>query len=726
MMLVWLAVGCVSWQAAPVDLVERTDVFIGTGGQGFGQGSQHPGAALPGGLMRVGPDTVDESGALGFMHCSGYYYEDPYISAFSHTRKPGIGVPDGGAVGFMPTTSELTDWKDVRAPLDHSLETARPGYYAIELPEIARVEIAAGRRVAHHRIDWFGADRWLTVDLAHTGSTDHGVGDTWIEIDRGAATVRGYVLMDGDLTGRSGGEPTYFVARFSQAWVGDTLWSDGRPQDSGVTRVDGRDIQLTLQFDADIEFRVGVSFVDVGGAALNLDLEHPDGSLEELASRGTQIWRDALGRIEVTGGTAEQQEIFASALYHALLMPTAYGDADGLYLAAGGGIGHQRGWTYYTDFSLWDTYRTLHPLMILAWPDLAADHARSLTDMGERLGYLPRWPAGQGESGSMLGNSADVVLAETWLKGITDWPGERALAISLEQASDLDSVRPRDDLEDVLTYGYVPDDLADSSVSKTLEYAIDDHALSLWAGDLGLTDTETEFQARSMAYQKVFDPDTQFMRGRNSDGSWADFSELSWESAYAEGNAWQYTWLVPHDAEGLAALFGGREALFAKLDRFFEQSTLQEDTYLPDNYYWHGNEPDLHAAYLYALLGRPADTWKWSAWIRDSKYGGSPDGLDGNDDGGTLSSWYAMVAIGLYPMNATTDYVLLPPVFDRVVLHRPDGDLTLIAQGTGENLSGVLVDGVALERAVLNHKDLVGAQTLTFLRSETDEGWGSW
>ncbi len=722
----WLALGCVSWQTGPVDLVEATDVFIGTGGQGFGQGSLHPGAALPGGLVRMGPDTVDESGALGFMHCSGYYYEDPYISAFSHTRKPGIGVPDGGTLGFMPATEELIDWKELRAPLDHSLETARPGYYAVELPDIAHVELAAGRRVAHHRYDWVGADRWLTVDLAHTGSTDHGVGATWLEIDRGSATLRGLVTMDGDLTGRSGGEPTFFVAEFSQAWVNDTVWDNGQAQEEGTTRAEGQDVQITLQFDADVEVRVALSFVDVGGAAVNLALEHPDGTLEELAERGEQAWREALDRFEVTGGTALQQEIFASALYHALVMPTAYGDADGLYLAAGGGLGRQMGWTYYTDFSLWDTYRTLHPLMILAWPELATDHARSLADMGERLGYLPRWPAGQGESGSMIGNSADVVLAESWIKGITDWSAEGALALSVDQATNLDGVRPRDDLAAVMTYGFVPDDLAESSVSKTLEYAIDDHALSLWAADMGQEDVAAEFADRAGNYAQVFDTETQFMRGRNADLSWADFDELSWEDAYAEGNAWQYTWLVPHDPQGLADLFGGRESLFTKLDTFFERSQAEEDTFLPDNYYWHGNEPDLHAAFLYALLGRPADTWKWSAWIRDNKYNGDPDGLDGNDDGGTLSSWYALVAIGLYPVNGTADYVLLPPVFDRVVLHRPDGDLTLEAEGTGENLSGVWLDGEALERAVLSHSELVGAQTLTFQRSETDQGWGQW
>lgn len=726
MMWWWLTMGCVSWETDPVDLVDAVDPFIGTGGLGFGQGSLHPGVQVPNGSMRVGPDTAESSGALGPMHCSGYYYNDPYVVAFSHTRKPGIGVPDGGALGFMPTTSELTDWKDYLAPLDHDLETARPGYYSVELPDIATVELSGGQRVAHHRYDWFGADRWLTVDLAHTGSTDHGVGDTWIEVDRGTATLTGFVLMDGNLTGRTGGEPTYFVAEFSQGWVEDTLWRNGEPQPDGTLRVDGQDVQLTLRFDADVEVRVGISYVDVAGAEINLALEHPDGTLEDLAARTDQVWRDTLGRFTVTGGTALQQEIFSTALYHALMMPTAYADADGLYLAAGGSIARQQGWTYYTDFSLWDTYRTLHPLMILAWPERASDYARSLTDMGERLGYLPRWPAAQGDSGSMVGNSADVVLGETWIKGITNWPAETALALSVEQATDVDGVRPRDDLAVVLEHGYVPADLGGTSVSKTLEYAIDDHAIALWAESMGQDDVAAAAEQRSKAYTHLFEPTQQFMQGRNSDGSWAELNALHQEDYYAEGNAWQYTWLVPHDADGLAELFGGRDALFDKLDTFFELSTLGEDTFLWDDYYWHGNEPDLHAAYLYALLGRPADTWKWSAWIRDTKYNGESDGLDGNDDGGTLSSWYVLVALGLYPMNGTADYVLLPPVFDRVVLHLPDGELTLDAEGTGENLSGVLVDGVALDRAVIDHQTLVGAQTITFLRSENDVGWGAW
>ena len=725
MTTLWLALACVSWETAPVDLVAATDVFISTGGLGFGQGSGSPAATLPAGLMKIGPDTTGESGALGPLHASGYYYEDPYISAFSLTRKPGIGAPAGGAVGWMPTTAETVDPDTYRATLDHDKESAGPGWYRVELEGVGTVELAAGLRTAHMRFDWEGAERWLTLDLSHTGSDDHGVSDAWVELDTGSRIVRGYALLNGSLTGRSGGEPTYFLAEFSEPWVNHTLWDAGRPQE-GVTRLDGANTALTLQFDADVEVRLGLSMIDIGGAEVNLALEHPDGTLEDLAARAEAVWQDTLGTFEVTGGTALEQEIFASALYHAHMMPTAYGDADGLYLAAGGGLGFQAGWTYYTDFSLWDTYRTLHPLVILAWPELAADHARSLTDMGRRLGFLPRWPAGPGESGSMLGNSADIVLAETWLKGVQDFDAAEALEIAVTQATDLDSVRPRDDLSSVLTYGYVPYDLGGSSVSKTLEYAIDDHALALWAADLGEDELATEFTERARGYHHVFDTETQFMRGRNSDGTWVELDELAWSDAYSEGNAWQYTWLVPHDAAGLAELFGGREALFAKLDTFFEKSTLEEDTFLPDNYYWHGNEPDLHAAFLYALLGRPADTWRWSAWIRDGKYNGEPDGLDGNDDGGTLSAWYVLVAMGLYPMNGTVDYVLLPPVFDRIVVHRPDGDLVIEADGTGENLSGVDLDGEPLESAVIQHDDLVGGRHLVFHRSETDVGWGAW
>ncbi len=726
MVLLWLTAGCVSWETDPVDLVDKVDVFVGTGGDGFGVGSLHPGPQVPNGSMRVGPDTRLSYGAFGPYHCAGYWYDDTHVAAFSHTRKPGIGVPDGGAIGFMPATTETIDTDVLMQPLDHTRETAGPGWYSLDLADVAQVDLAAGLRVAHHRYDWHGADRWLTIDLAHTGSDDHGVGDTWIELDPGAATVTGFVHLDGNLTGRTGGEPTYFVAEFSEPWVAHTLWGNSEAQAADTTRVDGRDVQLTLRFDADVEARVAISYVDVQGARINLALEHPDGTLEDLAAATDLAWQDALGRIQVTGGTDEQQRIFATALYHALMMPTAYGDADGLYLAAGGTVAQQQGWTYYTDFSLWDTYRTLHPLMILAFPEKATDFARSLTDMGRRLGYLPRWPAAQGESGSMVGNSADVVLGETWIKGLTGWPAEEALALSHGQATDVAHVRPRDDLSALLEYGYVPADLGGSSVSKTLEYAIDDHAIALWAEDSGEDEIAEAASLRSKSYARVFDTDSQFMRGRNADGSWPEHNELAWEEWFAEGNAWQYTWLVPHDAEGLAEVFGGRDALFAKLDTFFEESTWREDTALPDEYYWHGNEPDLHAAFLYALLGRPADTWRWSAWIRESKYSLDPGGIDGNDDGGTLSSWYVLVALGLYPMNGTADYVLLPPVFDRAVLNLPGGDLVLEAEGTGENLSGVLVDGESLERAVIDHQTLIEAQTITFVRSETDVGWGAW
>ena len=721
---VLLLTACGQESVPTESLVDEVNVFVGTGGLGFGVGSMTPAATAPFGMMKVGPDTTDDFGALAFSHCAGYYYDDPYIQAFSHTRLPGIGVADGGAVGFMPAAEATMDRDRLRAPLDHDEEEASPGFYAVNLDGLARVELSATPRAAHHSYRWeTDGERWLNIDLGHAGSTDHDVYESAIEVDVEAGEVTGYVLMDGQLTGRNdAGAPTWFVARFDADFEDAVVWREREAVDGAAA--EGVQTGASLRFAGDVQVAVGISPVDLQGARSNLAAELPDWDAGGARDRTRADWERMMGTVRVAGGSDEERAIFASALYHALQMPTLYTDVDRRYRGLDNEVHAAADWDYHTDFSLWDTYRTFHPLTILVWPDKAADFARSLSAMGEQIGRLPRWPAGVTDSGSMLGNSADVVLGESFIKGVRDFPVESAFNMALRQATLPVATGGREQLSDYMGRGFVPYDVSDGGTAKTLEYAINDHALGLWASELGETSVAAALLWRSHNYRNVFDTETNFMRGRNSDGSWAPLEDEGWGDAFAEGNAWQYSWLAPHDPQGLAELYGGEEAMVDKLQEMFELSSEEEDSFLPDPFYWHGNEPDLHASFLFAEVGRPDLTQKWVKWVREAKYSDTPEGLDGNDDGGTLSSWYVFAAMGLYPLNGTDRYVLTTPVFDQVVLQRPDGALRIDTVGEGDYLAGAAIDGVPLESASVHHSQLVGGRWLLLYRSEEPTDWG--
>ena len=716
MLVWWLLLAC-SPEETPgaVDLLSRVDPFIGTGGAGFSQGSASPAASAPGGMVKVGPDTSGESSPLGIAHCSGYWYEDPYAVAFSHTRLHGTGASDGGAIGFSPTTAPSVDWKVYRNLMDKSSEVASPGFYSVDLPGVATVELGASTRAAHHRYSFEGEERWLTLDLGHTAA-DHDVLESWMEL--GASEITGFVRMAGSLSGGYGGQPTWFVAQFSTPWTEAGLWVEEEATEA-LVRVEGRAVAATLSFEGDVEVRVGISAVDLEGARNNLEEEIPAWDFDQVVSRTEGRWAEALSAFEVVGGTLPEQRMFASALYHALLMPTNFTDVDGRYRGLDQEVHTAKGWTYYTDFSLWDTYRTLHPLMILAFPEIASDHARSLADMGIRRGELPVWPQGVGETYVMIGNAAEVVLAESAGKGVTGFDERRAFATAHAQATLPGATGARDDLTALLEHGYVPSDLGGGSVAKTLEYAIDDASLSMWAERLGHEELAESYAVRARAYAHVFDAETGFMRPRRSDGTFDPLVETDWSDAYVEGNAWQYTFLVPHDAGGLADLFGGPDLLAEKLDAFFSLSERWVPDYAPAPYYWHGNEPDLHAAFLYGATGLPEQTGRWARWVRETHYTDGPDGLAGNDDGGTLSSWYVFAALGLYPLNGTLDYVVSAPLFDSVRLTTSENSwLTITGEGEGSLSERVLLDGEEWTVPVVSHDQLVHSSRLHTVRSK--------
>ena len=715
--------------------VEAVNPFIGTGGVGWGVGQTHPGAYLPFGMVRVGPNTSMGEFAPGFAHGSGYWWYDWNIRGFSHTRLSAIGAPDLGNIALMPTYLRVGNRiaeRDWREPMDHSLETASPGYYAVTLPGSGiQVELAAAEHAAHHRYRFpqHGAAA-VIIDLDQRSSRDGEVMDAAITIDPEAGEVYGFAEMHGSLSGRPGGLPTYFVARFSRAFDSYGTFQDGETHD-GETQRTGRFLGGWVAFAVSVEeavdVKVGISFIDVEQARLNLDTDIPGWDFQAVRDQAVETWSELLALIEVEGGTRDTRTIFYTAVFHALIQPTSFTEAGGLYRGFDREVHQADGSTYYTDMSLWDTFRTQHPLFVLVLPERQRDMLTSMVRMYEQGGSIPKWPMGLGYTGCMVGSPAANVFAGSYLKGITDFDAATAYEGLRAQATGPVPDAGRGGIEDYLTLGYVAADHEGGSVSRTLEFSYNDYALYRLAEALGEDEDAAMFLEHSRNYRNLFNPGTGFFQGRNADGSWLALLPRWFGDEFIEGNAWQYLFYVPHDVEGLAELKSGRYALIAALEHFFEAAAAALDTLLPDIYYWHGNEPDIHAAYVFALLGRPDLTQRWVRWVMDAKYGNDPDGLDGNDDCGTLSAWYVFSALGFYPIAGDDRYVIGSPVFERATMRMGDHTLVVSAENAGPDnpyIQSASFNGEPLYQAFFRHELIAGGGELQFVMGSEPSDWG--
>ena len=446
--------------------------------------------------------------------------------------------------------------------------------------------------------------------------------------------------------------------------------------------------------------------------------------------------------LRCAGPADAERAILATSLYHALLMPNLFSDADGSYRGFDEEVRVDPDTRHYTSLSLWDTYRTLHPLLTLIAPTVQRDSVRSLVAMADQGGWLPKWPVAAGYSNVMIGAPADMVIAESYVKGITDFDVAGAFDHMVHMA---DHATPaehvyegRGGVEAYVELGYVPSDVADESVSRTLEFNAADYGIAQLAAELGHTAEAERFDARSRSFATLFDAETGFFRPRHQDGTWSSpFDPLQVELAgkgYTEGNAWQYLWMVLHDVEGLVELLGGLEVAVARLTEFLdagraehealeleEQDQLFWVTWTPSGY-WHGNEPDIHAAWLFAQLGRPDLAAEWLGWLRDNVYGAHPEGIAGNDDAGTLAAWYLFATLGFYPVPGSDRYVVASPAFERCELDTPSGTLVVEAPGAGSDgyyAEAVSVNGQPLATfPYVHHADLLGGAELVFSAGE--------
>ncbi|MCX7943159.1 MAG: GH92 family glycosyl hydrolase [Deltaproteobacteria bacterium] len=694
-------------------LINYVNVFSGTGGIGFGVGSMIPGATAPFSMMKLSPDTAMSNGAVPFYHCAGYYYEDEYIVGFTHNHLPGVGVPDQGNILFMPViefSDDMITWTKYRSPLDHSLENGSPGYYSVFLKDReVLVELTVRNRSGIHRYTYKGLNsaNAIIVDLDAAAAFGR-VEDEEIVIDAQSNSFYGYAKTVGDFASSYGGLKVYFYAISDRKIKDYKIYKNLKSVEGNSAR--GDNIKAIILFDKTdvLNIKVGISYVDVEGAKRNLMLEIPDFDFENYRKKTEEEWEKMLSLIKIKTENKRDKNIFYTAMYHLFQMPTVFTDVDKRYRGFDNQIHIAEDFVYYTDFSLWDTYRTFHPLVSLLLPQLQRDFNISLIKMYEQGGYLPRWPMGTGDSGSMVGESANIVLADSLMRGVVDWDVEKAFEAMLKTADkpkDPNSYYGgRDGIEEFINLGYVPADKYDGSVSKTQEYSYNDFAIAYISKYLGKEDEYRRFIKRASHYKNLFNYTHKFFIGRNTDGTFVeDFIPTSHSKYYVEGNGWQYRFFVPYDSLGLIELFGGKDNLLAALNELFikseEEFKAEPSTLLPRRYYWHSNEPCILIPYIYCDIGECNLTNKWNRWIFRVSYKDSPDGLPGNDDGGTMSAWYIMSSLGILMLPIKDYYMIGAPLFQESEINFGNKKLSIIT----ENFSR---DKYRVKKVLFNNKEI--------------------
>ncbi|MFM1942722.1 MAG: hypothetical protein RI897_1704 [Verrucomicrobiota bacterium] len=708
-------------------LGQYVNPFIGTGGYPWVCGHTFPGATTPFGMVRLGPETTSFLSRNRALNTSGYYYGDNQILGFSHTRLIGTGATDGGLCLVTPSLTTPGHTKPAKPkPLhfSHREEQASPGYYAVRLPQISTlVELTATPRTGIHRYTFpKEGTALLHLDFSHALGHGHST-DTALRILPETQEIEGSTRLFGSFSSRYGGLPCYLVARL-----------DTSSPASGISH--STNGSATLSFNPTgqprtITLNIGISFTSLQNARANLDNETQGQSFDQLLALAQTDWEHRLAQIQIQEGADDQRTIFYSALYRAFQMPTVFSDTNGQYPGFDGNIHSADGFRYFTDLSLWDTFRTIHPLYNLIARDDQRDMITSLLTMQEQGGWLPRWPSGTGYSNSMLGTPADIVIAESYLKGITNFDVQHAYSAMRQTA--LAPTPPnaafsgREGIQDYLNHGYCTVGPENETVSRTLEFAWYDHAIARLAEQLGHHDDAALFTAHSHFYTNLWNPETAYFQPRYASGEFfTPFKPLlltyldrgnRFTRDYVEGSAQQWRWMVPHDPQGLIRLFGNKERFASELNAFFENSTPNQGAWNPGPHYWHGNEPDIHAAYLFNAADRPDLTRKWTRWILYHKYSTSYDGIDGNDDAGTLSAWYVLSALGLYPIAGTDRYELGLPLFQSATLQV--GDSTLIIQTSANptlfpHVKSIHLNGQTLATTHLQHQDIAQGGTLEF------------
>jgi predicted alpha-1,2-mannosidase len=725
----------------PGKLGQNVQPFIGTGGYFWVCANNFPGASLPFGVVRLSPDTESSFFRRKAYNTSGYYFIDNQIIGFSHTRLSGTGATDGGHFRVIPATRE-DGWKDYAnekfTSYRHEDERAFPGYYAVRLKDPSvLVELTSTMRTGIHRYTFTaGKQPHILLDVCSIlGDKKVEGGSVAILPEKGE--LSGEVKTFGTFAGRYGGIKVYFFARFDRPFGKSLIW-DGTKALTGQLNAEGKNLGADLTFELSgqpVELRLGISHVSIANARENLETETGGKNFGALVEEAKNKWEEKFSILQPEFDSDKQKIIFYTALYRSFQMPTMFQDVNGEYTGFDKKVHKAEGYNYYTDLSLWDTFRTLHPLYILIAPKEQRDMLVSLVKMKEQGGYLPRWPSGEGYTGSMLGSPADMVISESYQKGIRDFDVKSAYEgmkfLALNPTPKGSRYGGKSGISEYNQYGYCPTDLMDKAVSKTLEYAWADHALAILADSLGLKEDAKLFYAHSGYYRNLWNPATKYFQSRDSKGNFSSqFNPLKlsyfdtngkYTKDYVEGSALQWRFAVPYDPKGMISLFGGNESFAKELNDFFAKSDPTMCTWNPGSYYWHGNEPDIHSAYLFNEAGRPDLTQKWSGWILDNKYDVNSEGLDGNDDGATLSSWYLFAALGFYPIAGSDYYELGAPLYKNAIIHLGDKTLLITTENyssANRYVSNIWLNGKLVNGTRLRHSEIAGGGILKFEMSQ--------
>ncbi len=664
----------------PVDYVRP---FVGT----QGEGNTYPGAAAPFGMIQLSPDTDKEL----WETASGYEYSDSSIIGFSLTHLNGTGIPDLGDILFAPGVgtpkyipgSKAHPDSGYRSPYSHGDEEASPGYYRVRLLNSGiNVELTAADRSGIIRLTYPASDSaFVLVDLKHVLRWDVVWSHVRVEND---STITGFHLVNGWAKERY----IYFAARFSRPFDDYGIVKDGKPVLYNTYRfrsrseAAGKSLQFCARYktqrDEVIMVKAAISAVGAAHAMTNLEAEIPDWGFERVRGETRAKWNRELSAIEIEG-SGEEKEIFYTSMYHAFLAPTLYQDVKGQYRGLDQNVYRARGFTNYAVFSLWDTYRATHPLFALIQSERDADMINSmLAHYDQSVEHLlPVWSLQGNETWCMIGYHAVPVIVDAYLKGVKGFDSLRAY-----EAIKTTAMNPNyDNVAAYARLGWVPFDKENESVSKTLEYAYDDYCVARMARSLGKEADCEYFMKRAASYKNIFDASFNLMRGKDSQGKWRtpfDPHRYVEGGDITEGTSWQYTWYVPHDVQGLIALFGGAERFRQKLDSLFlvraEESRGVDDIQGRIGEYWHGNEPSHHIIYLYCYAGQPWKTQRLVHSIMKTQYGSKPNSLCGNDDCGQMSAWYIFNAMGFYPVCPGSDcYVIGSPTVKKAVMHLSNG-----------------------------------------------------
>lgn len=725
---------------------EYVDPFVGT----TNFGTTNPGAVVPNGMMAVVPFNVMGSAENRYdkdarWWSTPYEYHNRFFTGFAHGALSGVGCPDMGSLLTMATTGELeVDYRNYGS--EYRDEEASPGYYAVTLSKYGiRAEATSTPRTSVERYTFPGGEGHLLLNLGEGLTNESGA-----MVRRVSATeIEGMKLLGTFCYNPQKVFPVYFVLRVSKVPSAAGYWKKQRPMtgveaewtpDNGKYKLytqygrelAGDDIGYWFTFDdlqagEQIEVRMGISYVSAENARRNLEAEQADGeSFDALREAALGRWNADLGRIRVEGGTEAQRRVFYTALYHTLIHPNLLSDVNGEYplMERSGEVGVTEG-ERYTVFSLWDTYRNVHQLLTLVYPERQVEMVRSMIDIYREWGWMPRWELYGRETFTMEGDPAIPVITDTWMKGLRDFDIETAYEAFRKSATTPGAqnlLRP--DIDPYIERGYIPlgfyaQDLAgDVSVSHALEYYVADAALARLADSLGHREDARLFRERSLGYRHYYDREYGTLRPILPDGSFlTPFDPKAGENfsaapGFHEGSSWNYTFYVPHDVEGLVRLMGGRKRFVEKLQMVFD-----EGLYDP------ANEPDIAYAYLFSRF--PGEAWRTQRETRrllERYFTVEPDGIPGNDDTGTMSAWAVFTMLGFYPdCPGEAAYTLTAPTFDRAEIDTPQGTLTIEKHGEGY-IRRMTLGGRPLSKYRLTHDELLRGGTLTFeLNNETNK-----